>query len=531
VENGSTPVGGVDAGRIAYKWKVLISVIFGVFMVILDTTVVNVAFRTLQQEFGANVNDSQWIISIYILALGISTPMSGFLGDRFGMKRVFLVGLSLFVFGSLLCGLAPNLWVLVGARAVQALGGGIALPLGTALLFTAFPPEEQGTALGIFGIALVVAPALGPILGGWLVDIGQWRWIFFINVPIGITGVWLGRRFLREVRYGSEQRLDVLGLITSTVGFGSVLYAASIAAERGWTSGNVLLFFGIGAVSLLAFALIELYVAKYPLLDLRLFKNRIFTNAAIVGWVSVMALFAAEFLMPLYLQVLRGFGALETGLVLLPLAVASGIMLPIAGRLYDRVGPRPLIITGFAILVVNTWQFSQLTVETPIETILFLLLLRGIALGLTVQTTLVIAMATVPQRKLSRGSALINSTRMVVQSVAVAFLATVLASTISPGVSAQIETFQEGGPQVEQVAAGREVALCELPGTEGAALPTEVRSTISQFCDEYILGLEQAYRYTFYAAIAALIIGAFLPGWPFGWSGRRQTAGAAAAVH
>ncbi len=519
-----------ESGRLAYKWKVLISVVFGIFMVLLDTTVVNVAFRTLQQEFSANVNESQWIISLYIMALGISTPISGFLGDRFGMKRIFLLGLSLFVLGSLFCGLAPNLWVLMASRTLQGLGGGIALPLGTALLFTAFPPKEQGVALGIFGIALVMAPALGPILGGWLVDQGLWRWIFFINLPIGVVGLWLGTRFLREVRRGSDQRLDVPGLITSTIGFGSVLYAASIAAEQGWGSGAVRFWFLLGLVMLVSFAVIELFVARTPLLDLRLFKSTVFTNASFVGWVSVVALFAAEFLLPLYLQILRGYTALETGLILLPLAITSGIMLPLAGRLYDKVGARPLVVLGFAILIVNTWQLSRLTLDTPIWWLLVLLGLRGVALGLTVQTTLVIGLSTVPMTQLSRGSALINSTRQVTQSIAVAVLATVLASAVTPGLPAQLEAMQAAAPAALQQGAMGEMALCELPNATIPGFPATAKGAISQFCDEYIVGLEQAYTYTFYAAIAAMLLGAFLPGWPFGWTGR-QAAAAPSPAH
>jgi EmrB/QacA subfamily drug resistance transporter len=169
-------------------------------MVILDSTVVNVAFQTLRQEFGSEITSAQWIISVYVLALGISTPLAGFLADRFGIKRIYLSGLTIFVLGSLVCGLSPNLGVLVAARALQGFGGGIALPLGIALLLRAFPVAEQGMALGIFGVAAIVAPAIGPILGGWLVDSGLWRLIFFINPPIGLVGVLLGSRFLRESR-------------------------------------------------------------------------------------------------------------------------------------------------------------------------------------------------------------------------------------------------------------------------------------------------------------------------------------------
>src|ERR1044071_270035 len=220
------------------KWKVLISVMFGIFMIILDSTIVNVAFPTLRREFGATLADAQWVLSIYVLALGVTTPVSGFLADRFGIKRMYLFGLSLFTLGSILCGFAPNLWMLIVARAIQGIGGGIAQPLGPAQLFRAFPPKEQGTALGLFGIALVFAPALGPILGGWLVDINLWRLIFFINIPIGILGVILGSRFLLDYQVQRKPAFDPLGLITAVIGFGSVLYAATIAESNGWTGSR-----------------------------------------------------------------------------------------------------------------------------------------------------------------------------------------------------------------------------------------------------------------------------------------------------
>lgn len=526
-----------ESSGFSYKWKVLISVIFGIFMVILDTTIVNIAFRTLQEEFSAGVNESQWIISIYVLALGISTPLSGFLGDRFGMKRTYLTGLGLFILGSFLCGISPSLWLLIGARTLQGFGGGIALPLGTALLFSAFPPREQGTALGIFGIAVVTAPALGPILGGYLVDQGLWRWIFFVNIPIGLLGIGLGYWWLRRQERQEELKLDLWGLIASTLGFGSLLYASSIASDQGWTAPRVLIFFAIGAVSLVAFAWIELFVADTPLLDLRLFQSRIFSNAAFVGWVSVVALFGAEFLLPLYLQVLRGRTALETGFILLPLAIAAAIATPIAGRLYDSIGARPLVVIGFSILAINTWQLSQLTLDTTITWILFLLALRGLALGLTVQTTLVTALATVDDPKVSRASALINSTRQVVQSLAVAFLATVLTASLSPGLSSRMEQYQQQAPSSAAVsgnngqgnsgtgnaAAGNHNApeLCTLPNSN-LPLPSNVASDITTFCQEYIHGFERAYQWTFYAALVALLLGAFLPGWPLRWEGREN---------
>jgi multidrug resistance protein len=388
-----TVTGGEAAPErgLPYPWKVLISVIFGIFMVILDATVVNVALRTLQEEFSSKVNDAQWIISLYVMALGIATPLSGYLGDRFGEKRVFLAGIGLFAFGSFLCGVAPGLWFLVAARALQGMGGGIALPIGTALLFNAFRPEERGKALGIFGIALVVAPALGPILGGWLVDAGHWRWIFFLNVPVGIVGVALGAAWLRPRTPGRIPRFDLPGLVTAALGFGLVLYAASIAANVGWTDRRVVASFIVG----------------------------------------------------------------------------------------------------------------------------------GVALGLTIQTTLTTALAVVEPRQTARASALSNATRQVVQSLAVAVLATILTSALAPGLSAQLERFQQAAPNA--AVGSPRFELCAAQPAPGA-LPPQAVPLVRQFCGEYITGLGDAYRVTFVAALLALVLGAFLPGWPGRWAGRARAA-------
>ncbi len=520
----------VRVGRqpLPQKYKILISVIFGIFMVILDTTVVNVAFQTLRAEFGASLNDSQWIISIYVLALGISTPLSAFLADRFGMKRVYLVGLSIFIVGSFLSGISPTLGFMIAARALQGFGGGIALPLGSAILLRSFPAKEQGAALGFFGIASLVAPALGPILGGYLVDHNLWRFIFFINPPIGIIGIILGSFFLPDFLGDHWPALDWMGLIAEGIGFGSVLYAASVAANFGWSAPGVLTWFVVGAIGLIAFALIELFVAKEPLLDLRLFKKPTFLNASLLGYVSVIALFGAEFLLPIYLQFLRGRTAFETGLILLPMAVTGGIATILAGRLYDRLGPRPLVAFGFGILILNTWQLSQIKADTPISWIMFLLALRGLAFGATIQTTFVTALSAVPLPEIAQGSSLTNATRQVVQAIGVAILATVLASTLSPQISALQQQFLNAPPQMGvaplaicQPAAGKPVAAGIMPADPASNFPPQVASLLGEACRENIAGFEHAYRITFFSAILAFLVGLLLPGWPFKWAGRR----------
>lgn len=517
------------------KWKVLISVMFGIFMIILDATIVNVAFPTLRREFGASLSDAQWVLSIYVLSLGVTTPVSGYLADRFGIKRVYLFGLAVFVFGSFLCGLAPSLGWLIAARALQGFGGGIAQPLGPAQLYRAFPPKEQGTALGYFGIVLVFAPALGPILGGWLVDINVWRLIFFINVPVGIIGVLLGSRFLLDYQVERKPSFDPLGLMTAVIGFGSVLYAASIAETNGWTGTTTLLFLGLGLVTLIAHAIIELFVAKEPMTNLRLFTNPIFLNAALVGYVATVALFGAEFLMPVYLQAFRGRTALQTGLILLGVAMTSGIATPLAGRLYDKIGPRMNLIVGFFILCINTWQLSKIEGDTPISYIFFLLAMRGLAVGLTLQTSFVAALSSVPLSALPRGSSLLNSTRFVVQAVSVAALATIFSSAIPAEIRAQQDQIQEtqatstevfgvcetpGVQAADNLPPGAMASLASLPLAKADATKANILSALQTACEASMRGFENAYRITFFASIGALIVGAFLPGWPGKWGGR-----------
>ena len=528
------------------KWKVLIAVMFGIFMIILDSTVVNIAFQTLRREFGASLADAQWVLSIYVLSLGVTTPVSGYLADRFGIKRMYLLGIGIFVVGSFLCGLAPSLGWLIAARALQGFGGGIAQPLGPAQLYRAFPPKEQGTALGYFGIALVFAPALGPILGGWLVDLNLWRLIFFINIPIGILGVILGSRFLLDYQVERKPSFDPLGLFTAVIGFGSVLYAASIAETSGWTGSQTLLFFGVGIAALLIHAIVELYVTKEPMTSLRLFANPIFLNAALVGYVATVALFGAEFLMPVYLQAFRGRTALEAGFILLAVAIPSGFATPLAGRIYDKIGPRMNLIVGFGILCFNTWQLSRLQADTPISYIIFLLAIRGLAVGLTLQTSFVSALSSVPLNVLPRGSSLLNSTRFVVQAVSVAALATIFSSAIPAEIRAQQDKMQEaqassavrfgicetpGVKAQENLPPGVSAQLASLSGPMAEAAKTKILSTLQTACQASMNGFENAYRLTFLASIGALIVGAFLPGWPAKWGGRGSMQGAAPGGH
>jgi DHA2 family multidrug resistance protein len=279
---------------------------------------------------------------------------------------------------------------------------------------------------------------------------------------------------------------------------------------------------------------------------LRMFKNPIFLNAALVGYVATIALFGAEFLMPVYLQAFRGRTALEVGFILLAVAATSGIATPLAGRIYDKIGPRMNLIVGFAILCFNTWQLSRIEALTPIPYIVFLLAVRGLAVGLTLQTSFVAALSSVPLNNLPRGSSLMNSTRFVVQAVSVAALATVFSSSVSAEIRAQQDQMQEtqatssarfgvcetpGVKAEENLPPGVSAQLASLPGPAADTAKTKILSTLNTACDQSIHGFENAYRLTFFASIGALIIGAFLPGWPGKWGGRGSMQAPVAGGH
>ncbi len=502
--------------RWPYKWQVVASVIFGTFMVIMDATVVNVALPTLRTVFagsgGGDIGQVQWVISGFVLAIGIVTPMAGLLADRFGIKRVYLASLLGFTLASALCGLAPNLPALIAFRILQGLAGGSALPLGTALLFSAFPPEERGQAFGVFGIPLVVAPALGPVVGGALVEYASWRFIFFVNVPIGLLGVGIGTWLLRENKREGRVYIDYVGALLAILAFAGILYglsngapqgatgpgqAGAAAATSGWSSTPVRAAIGIGLASLLAFIVWEVRKKGDALLDVRLFLRPTFTIANLIGWISVIGFFGAEFLLPLYLQILRGLTPLQTGLLLLPLAISSGILSPFIGIVQDKIGPRLLVAAGFGLLIFNTWQFSLLSLTEPYLNIMVLLVVRGVALALVLQPTLLAGLSGIAPAALPRASSLVNASRSIFQSLGVAMLATILATVTAD----QLSTFRAPPPAAYPPPA-------DYPQTVAHAASVA-------FSHAFLAGLSRAYFLTFIVASAAFVVALLLPGWPF----------------
>ena len=502
-----------------YKWRVLFSVIFGTFMFILDQTAVNVAVPTLQKVFGtgghaASVDQVDGVLTAYILALGIVTPLAGYLSERFGIKRMYLLSLTAFIGGSLACALAPNLIFLTAFRALQGFGGGMLGPLGISLLFGAFPEKERGLAFGVYGIPLVVAPASGPVLGGYFVQYLNWHYIFLINIPIGIAGIILGYFWLHENKRGTSAKLDIPGVLLSTVSFGTLLYAIQRGGSEGWTSARIVTLLSIGVIALIALIIVELRVND-PLLDLRLFAKRSYAFANIVGWVSSIALFGAEFLLPIYLQTLRGQSPLQAGLLVLPLAISAGIVTPLAGGLYNRIGGRWLIFIGCVLLAVNTWFLAHISVDTPFIDIMGIVAIRGVALGLSLQTTLTIALNGLEPRQLPRASSLLTATRNVFQSFGVAALGTIVTNQLATRTTQTANDLKNPatdlGKQLLHVVQGLQQQ--GLPA--GAAFGKAFSQIMAvQLPLNFTQSINDAYFVTFWLAIAAALLAFTLPGRP-----------------
>ena len=360
--------------QVAYKWVVAAVYVSALFLDILDTTIVNVAIPTLGREL--NTDNAEWVVLGYTLSLAVWIPTSGWLGDRFGTKRTFLFALAAFTVGSGLCGVAQTIDQLIAFRVLQGVGGGMLTPVGIAMLFRAFPPAERAKASTVVMVPTLIAPALGPVLGGFITTNFDWRWIFLVNVPIALVALWFGHRHLREHREPSARGFDIPGFVLSGASLALIVYALSEGPRAGWTS-NVVVLTGLGGVVCgVLTVIVELHVAN-PMLELRLLRNRMFRLCNTVGFFSIASFLGVTFVMPLYLQLIRGMDPLQSGLTTFPQAIGVMASSFIAGSLYGRIGPRRLMAGGFFSAGLAISLYTGLTVDTNLWLIRGLMLLRG----------------------------------------------------------------------------------------------------------------------------------------------------------
>lgn len=424
---GLAPVGGTTMKH--WIAPVLVSLI-GAFMSILDTSVVNVAIPTMMNVFGASAQNVEWVATIYMLALGVVVPVSGWLGDKIGFKLLYMIALGGFTFGSFLCTMSWSLTSLIVARVIQALGGGMIMPTAMAMIYRIVPRDKIGGAMGVFGLSILVAPAIGPTLGGYLVEYVDWRWIFTINLPIGVIGILLSIAILPDFKAHKVGKFDYLGAITSALGLFCLLLALSKGSEWGWGSEKTILMLYLSVVSLGLFVYVEL-TQPDPLIDLRVFKYRTFTLGNLTMMITTIGLFAGLFYLPLFLQNIRGLGAMQTGLLMMPGALMSGITMPIAGRLYDKIGPKVLVFAGLAGLAAITYVFHYINLETTYATFTLWVILRGLPMAFANMPAQTAALAVIPQEMVGRASAVTNIIRNVSSSFGIATLTAVLTNRMA----------------------------------------------------------------------------------------------------
>lgn len=409
----------------------LVAIVIGIFMVILDGTAVNVALPKLQEEFELlNLSLVQWTVIGYALAQAAVIPLAGWLSDRFGAKKVFLISVGLFTIGSLLCALANTVETLIAFRIVQGLGGGVVIPIAMAFIYRLSPPGKVGAVMGMMGIPILLGPALGPVVAGWLVEYHSWQWIFLINIPIGIIGILLGIRTLPNMQRQTVASLDLLGMILGPLAFAALVYGVSqggvdpMTGKSTWLDSTTLIGTGIGIVALILFIIVETN-QKNPLLELRVFRSGNFTKGIIVQWISQIAMFGTMFLVPLFLQQAHGYSPFKTGLIMLPQALASGLFMPIGGKLSDRFGARPLVIAGMALTTAAALLLSNISADSGAASVMLPLTLLGAGMGLFMMPLNNHLIQSAPQNLVGRVTSLTNAAQQVMMSFAIAILMTI----------------------------------------------------------------------------------------------------------
>jgi EmrB/QacA subfamily drug resistance transporter len=496
---------GVNVGQI------LTVLLLGAFVAILNQTLINVAIPHIMTDFNVSANVVQWLVTGYMLVNGVMIPITAFLIERFGSRAMFLTAMILFSVGALICAVAPNFSVLMLGRIVQAAGAGIIMPLMMTVFLTVFPPEKRGTAMGMMGIAMIFAPAIGPTLSGWIVQTYTWRLLFYIVLPIGLIDIVMAYFMLANVTKLSKVKFDLWGFLFSTIGFGGLLFAFSEAGTAGWLSYTVVITMVTGIASLALFVWRELSVDE-PMLDLRVFTYDIFTLTTIVSSIINMAMFAAMILLPIYLQNIRGFTPLQSGLLLLPGAILMGVMQPIAGMIFDRIGARLLAVIGLVITTLTTWEFSRLTSDISYNQILLLYCLRMFGMSFMMMTIMTEGMNQLPRRLHSHGTAMSNTMRQVAGSLGTALLVTVMTSRADYHEGSYMNTVTSTNPVVlsEVGHLGQGIAaFAGIPTEAGRGIVTSLLYGTTMK-ESMINGINDAFLIATWITGAALVLAFFI---------------------
>jgi EmrB/QacA subfamily drug resistance transporter len=427
-------------------------VVLGAIMSILDITVVNVALPTFQQEFsdgGKEIAYSHvaWAVTAYTLSLATVIPMTGWAADRFGTKRLYLIAIFLFTAGSALCATATDINMLIGFRVLQGLGGGMLMPLGMTIMTRAAGPHRMGRVMAILGVPMLLGPILGPIIGGWLIEIASWHWIFLINLPLGIIAIVYAWSVLEKDAPQPSESFDFLGMALLSPGLALFLFGVSSLPEKegDFTEPRVWVSMLVGVLLMAAFVR-HSFKPEHPLLDLRLFRNRNLTVAVITMFMFAAAFFGGLLLVPTYFQQVRGESTLSAGLLVAPQGLGAMCTMPIAGRLVDKIPIGRIVPVGLTLIVIGMFGFTQISETTPYPVIIGMLVVMGFGMGSTMMPLFTSAMKTLKAHEVARGSTLLNITQQVSSSVGIALISVVLTSHLNDSAVVPGTSHVPGGP-------------------------------------------------------------------------------------
>ncbi|KOO47825.1 DHA2 family efflux MFS transporter permease subunit [Viridibacillus arvi] len=406
-------------------YAMIVILFIGAFVSFLNNTLLNVALPTIMKEFDVAASQVQWLSTGYMLVGGILVPASAFFITRFKNRHLFITSMTLFSIGTALAIFAPEFWVLIAARMIQAAGAAVLGPLLMNVMLTSFPIEKRGSVMGIFGLVMISAPAIGPTLSGWIVEHYDWRMLFEIILPFAILVLLLAIFKLGNVMETRKVSLDVFSLILSTIGFGSLLYGFSSAGDKGWDSPIVYGTIIVGVLGVAAFVIRQLFLEQ-PLLDVRIYKHPMFALSSAISIVVSMAMFSGMIITPIYVQTVRGISPLDAGLLMLPGALVMGIMSPITGKLFDKFGPKALALTGLTITTLATYELTKLTADTSYGYLMFAYTIRMFGMSMVMMPIMTNGLNQLPMKMNPHGTAMNNTLQQVSGAIGSAVLITIM---------------------------------------------------------------------------------------------------------
>jgi DHA2 family multidrug resistance protein len=445
-------------------WIIAISVMLGTFMEVLDTTVVNVSLQHIAGSLSVTPEEATWVLTSYLVANAIVLPLTGWLGNYFGRRNVLLMSVGGFTVFSFLCGIAPNLPMLIIFRVFQGATGGGLQPLSQAILMEAFPPEKRAKAMAFWALGIVVAPMLGPVLGGWITDSYSWRWLFYINIPIGIAAVVMAVLFIHDPPYIKRGAggIDYWGIGYLALGIGALQIMLDKGQEEDWFASHFILILGILCVGGLVFFLVRELTTEHPVVDLRIFKNRTYATGVFLMTVLGFVLYGSTVLLPLWLQTLMGYSALEAGMAMLPRGLGSFLFMPIVGILMGKIEARKLLASGLVIASFSIYQLSKLNLNAGYWDIFWPQFLQGASMGLLFVPLTTITNGLIPKEQMGNATSLFNLMRNIGASVGIASVTAIAArhsqihlNELSKNVSASNPAAQSMLQGIKQAAMAR----------------------------------------------------------------------------